>query len=95
MTTDCICNLLIRFMFKKCNAVSLHLAISCRSSTALDPFKIYEVMSSFGFDFIPIIESFMKNAVFWDVMHCGSCKNQCFGGMYHLHAFLHIMLRFC
>jgi hypothetical protein len=22
----------------------------------------------------------MKN-VFWDVMPCGSCKNQCFGGM--------------
>jgi hypothetical protein len=22
----------------------------------------------------------MKNAVFWDVMPCGSCKNQRFGG---------------
>jgi hypothetical protein len=21
-----------------------------------------------------------KNAVFWDVMLCGSCKNECFGG---------------
>jgi hypothetical protein len=26
----------------------------------------------------------MKNAVFWDVRPCGSCKNRCFGGMYHL-----------
>jgi hypothetical protein len=24
----------------------------------------------------------MKNAVFWDVTPCGSCKNQHFGGMY-------------
>jgi hypothetical protein len=23
----------------------------------------------------------IKNAVFWDVMPCGSCKNQRFGGM--------------
>jgi hypothetical protein len=23
----------------------------------------------------------MKNAVFWDVTPCGSCKNQCFGGI--------------
>jgi hypothetical protein len=22
----------------------------------------------------------MKNAVFWDVTPCGSCKNRCFGG---------------
>jgi hypothetical protein len=27
----------------------------------------------------------MKNAVFWDVMPCGSCKNQHLGGTYHLH----------
>jgi hypothetical protein len=27
----------------------------------------------------------MKNAVFWDVMSCGSCKNRCFGGTYHFH----------
>jgi hypothetical protein len=27
----------------------------------------------------------MKNAVFWDIMPCGSCKNQRFGGTYHLH----------
>jgi hypothetical protein len=26
-----------------------------------------------------------KNAVFWVVMLCGSCKNQRFGGTYHLH----------
>jgi hypothetical protein len=25
----------------------------------------------------------MKNAVFWDVSPCGSCKNLCFGGTYH------------
>jgi hypothetical protein len=24
----------------------------------------------------------MKNAVFWDVTPCGSCKNQSFGGEY-------------
>jgi hypothetical protein len=24
----------------------------------------------------------MRNAVFWVVMLCGSCKNQCFGGTY-------------
>jgi hypothetical protein len=23
----------------------------------------------------------MKNAVFWDVTHCGSCKNRSFGGV--------------
>jgi hypothetical protein len=27
----------------------------------------------------------MKNAVFWDVMPCGSYKNRCFGGMYRVH----------
>jgi hypothetical protein len=27
----------------------------------------------------------MKNAIFWDVRPCGSCKNQHFGGIYHLH----------
>jgi hypothetical protein len=27
----------------------------------------------------------MKNAVFWDVTACGSCKNRRFGGKYHLH----------
>jgi hypothetical protein len=24
----------------------------------------------------------MRNAVFWDVMPCGSCKKRCFGGKY-------------
>jgi hypothetical protein len=27
----------------------------------------------------------MKNAVFWDVVLCGFCKNQRFGGTYRLH----------
>jgi hypothetical protein len=27
----------------------------------------------------------MKNAIFWDVIPCGSCKNQHFGGMHCLH----------
>jgi hypothetical protein len=27
----------------------------------------------------------MKNAVFWDVTPCGSCKNRRFGGTYRLH----------
>jgi hypothetical protein len=27
----------------------------------------------------------MKNAVFWNVMPCGSCKNRCFGGTCHFH----------
>jgi hypothetical protein len=27
----------------------------------------------------------LKNAVFWDVMPCGSCKNWHFGGTYRLH----------
>jgi hypothetical protein len=27
----------------------------------------------------------MKNAVFWDLTPCGSCKNRCFGGTYRLH----------
>jgi hypothetical protein len=27
----------------------------------------------------------MKNAVFWDVMPCGSCKNRRFRGMWCLH----------
>jgi hypothetical protein len=27
----------------------------------------------------------MKNAVFWDVKPCGSRKNRCFEGIYHLH----------
>jgi hypothetical protein len=27
----------------------------------------------------------VKNVIFWDVTLCGSCKNQHFGGMYHLH----------
>jgi hypothetical protein len=27
----------------------------------------------------------MKNGVFWDVIPCGSCKNQRFGGTWRLH----------
>jgi hypothetical protein len=27
----------------------------------------------------------MKNALFWDVTPCGSCKNRCFGGRYCLY----------
>jgi hypothetical protein len=27
----------------------------------------------------------LKNAVFWDVMLCGSCTNRCFRGAYPLH----------
>jgi hypothetical protein len=27
----------------------------------------------------------MKNAVYWDIPHCGYCKNQRFGGMHRLH----------
>jgi hypothetical protein len=27
----------------------------------------------------------MKNAVFWDMTPCGSCKIRSFGGTYHLH----------
>jgi hypothetical protein len=27
----------------------------------------------------------MKNAVFWDVAPCDSCKNRVFGGTYRLH----------
>jgi hypothetical protein len=27
----------------------------------------------------------LKNAVFGDIMPCGSCKNRCFGGTYRLH----------
>jgi hypothetical protein len=27
----------------------------------------------------------MKNAVFWGVTPCGSCKNRRFGGTYRLH----------
>jgi hypothetical protein len=27
----------------------------------------------------------MENAVFWDVMPCGSCKNRYFRGTYRLH----------
>jgi hypothetical protein len=27
----------------------------------------------------------MRNAVFWDVTPCGSCKNRRFGGTYRLH----------
>jgi hypothetical protein len=26
-----------------------------------------------------------KNAVFWDVTPCDSCKNRCLGGTYHIH----------
>jgi hypothetical protein len=27
----------------------------------------------------------MKNAVFWDVTECGSCKNKRFGGKHRIH----------
>jgi hypothetical protein len=27
----------------------------------------------------------MKNAVFWDLMPCSSCKTRRFGGMYRFH----------
>jgi hypothetical protein len=30
----------------------------------------------------------MKNAVFWDVTPCGSCKNRRLGGTYRLHQHL-------
>jgi hypothetical protein len=31
------------------------------------------------------LEICMKNAIFWDVTPCGSCKNQYFGGLHCLH----------
>jgi hypothetical protein len=31
------------------------------------------------------MEMTMKNAVFWDIVPCGSCKNQRFGGTQRLH----------
>jgi hypothetical protein len=27
----------------------------------------------------------MRNAIFWDLTSCGSCKNRCFGRTYSLH----------
>jgi hypothetical protein len=41
--------------------------------------------STFFIRFEVFMEATMKNAVFWDVMPCGSCKNQCFGGTSHVH----------
>jgi hypothetical protein len=35
----------------------------------------------------------MKNAVFWDVTPCGSCKNRRFGGTYPLHHLCEVFLR--
>jgi hypothetical protein len=31
------------------------------------------------------INGLEKNAVFWDITLCGSCRNIRFGGMYRLH----------
>jgi hypothetical protein len=31
----------------------------------------------------------MKNAIFWDVTPCGSCKNRRIGGVYHFHHHFH------
>jgi hypothetical protein len=30
------------------------------------------------------LQANFKNAVFWDVMPCDSCKNRCFGGKFRL-----------
>jgi hypothetical protein len=30
-------------------------------------------------------QPYIKNAVLWDMMPCGSCKNRCFGQTYRLH----------
>jgi hypothetical protein len=38
----------------------------------------------------------LNNVIFWDVTHCGSCKNRHFRGTYHVHhhiLFLHSVLR--
>jgi hypothetical protein len=34
----------------------------------------------------------MRNAIFWDVMPCGSCKNRHFKGMYRLHHVLQLLV---
>jgi hypothetical protein len=43
----------------------------------------------YGSDYLVRFEVFtavtMKNAVFWDVTSCGSCKNRRFEGTYRLH----------
>jgi hypothetical protein len=39
--------------------------------------------SSVKFEVFTVVT--MKNAVFWDVTPCGSCKNQCFRETCHLH----------
>jgi hypothetical protein len=45
-------------------------------------------MLTFGLDIYINFEVFlavtMKKAIFWVVIPCGSCKNQCFGGTWHL-----------
>jgi hypothetical protein len=41
------------------------------------------VTSDVGFDVLTAAT--MRNAVFWDLTLCGSCKNWRFGRTYHLH----------
>jgi hypothetical protein len=42
---------------------------------------IWTSLSHIRFEVFTVVT--MKNAVFWDVMPHGSCKNQSFGGTYH------------
>jgi hypothetical protein len=55
---------------------------SLKVMTVADLLYVYYVVY-FRFELFTVVT--MKNAIFWDVMPCGCCKNQLFGGTYDLH----------
>jgi hypothetical protein len=50
----------------------------------LNHVKLGLLVCIWSFDNIQTSQN-LKNAILWNVMACGSCKNRRFGGTYHLH----------
>jgi hypothetical protein len=46
------------------------------------PLCTHHTNVSVGFEVLTTVA--MKDAIFWDVMQCTSCENQCFGGICRL-----------
>jgi hypothetical protein len=79
------------FRSVRVNSYYFHITIKCLA------FKIHNMnvflicicvlgqLIKFYVRFEVFTEVTMKNAVFWHVIPCGSCKNRSFGGMYSLH----------
>jgi hypothetical protein len=77
-------HILISFLFLFCLSLVTYLFPSFTLSSPLFFFSVGVVPSLFSYSFHRLaafkVDLTFKNAVFWDVTPCGSCKNRRFGG---------------